>query len=234
MFTAIFIHILEWLAFFTGIFYYKKSKSRPAFYLVCFLGITVFVETLGLYTIFVYNGFLEGLQGTLLEKNFWLYNIYSIVSYLFYISFFKWFLVSPRAVRVMNLLTAIFVIVSLADNLFSGGYFYGFMPITHIVGTLFVFMSIAFYYLQLLQGNQILEIRKSIPFYVSVGALIFHLCSTPLFIYSSYFKNSIDPGFVSLYIPIIFIVNLILYSIYIIGFLICSHKQNPYYGKKNY
>lgn len=202
--------------------------------MVSFLGLTVFVEILGWYTIFVDSGFLEGLQGTFLEKNFWLFNIYSIVSYLFYISYFKWYLLSIRAARVMNILRAVFVVISLVNILLLGGFFDGFMAITNIVGTLFVFLSIAFYYLQLLQGNQILEIRKSLPFYVSVGALIFHLCTTPLFIYSSHFKNSIDPDFVSLYIPIIFIANLILYSTYILGFLICSRKQNPYYGKKNY
>jgi hypothetical protein len=125
-------------------------------------------------------------------------------------------------------------VVSVFEIIFSGGFFIGSMPLTNIFGTLLVFLSIAFYYLELLKSDQILQVHKTLPFYVSVGALIFHLCTTPFFIYSTYYSISIDPNFVSLYRRVIFGTNYLLYSIYIAGFLICSRKKDHYSHRKNF
>ncbi len=234
MIAAIFVNFLELLAFLIGIFYYKKHQSRPTYYLVWFLGITIFSELFSWYAYFVNNGFLSFLKGTVLETNNWVGNVYSIISYLFYITYFKWYLTSPKSISILNKVSIVFFIVSILEIIFSKGFFISSMPITNIFGTLLVFYSIAFYYLELLSSDQILNVHKSLPFYISVGALIFHLCTTPFFIYSSYYSNSIDPSFVSLYRQVIFGTNYLLYSIYIAGFLICSKTKDPYYHRKNF
>lgn len=202
--------------------------------MVWFLGITLFSEISGWYTYFVEDGFLDFLKGTLFEKNYWLVNIYAVLSYLFYINYFKWYLNAKKSILVLNWASILFVTASILELNFSAGFFERFMPISNILGTLLVFMSIAFYYLELLKSDQILKIHKSLPFYVSVGALLFHLCTTPLFIYSAYYSILIDPSFVSLYRQIIFSSNYFLYSTYILGFLICYRTENPYFPKKNF
>ncbi len=232
--AGLLINFFEVLAFLIGILYYQNNKTKPTFYLVWFLGITVFSELFGWYAYFVNTGFLNFLKGTVFESNYWSANIYSIVSYLFYINYFKWYLSTKRSIEILNFVSIVFFVISLSEILFSDGFFIRFMPISNIIGTLFVFLSIAFYYLELLKSDQILQVQKSLPFYVSVGALIFHLCSTPLFLYSSYYSNSIDPGFVSLYKQVIFGSNYLLYTIYIAGFIICFRKKNPYFPKKNF
>ncbi len=234
MFGVLLVNSLELLAFLVGVFYYKKNKSQPTLFLVWFLGITVFSEFFGWYAYFVKIGFLSFLKGTSFENNYWSANIYTIISYLFYINYFKWYLLSKKSIIIINRISIIFFIVSILEILFSDGFFIKFMPITNIVGTLFVFLSIAFYYLELLKSDQILQVQKSLPFFVSVGALIFHLCTTPLFLYSVYYSNSVDPGFVILYRQVIFGTNYLLYSIYIVGFIICSRKKNPYFPRKNF
>lgn len=203
-------------------------------YLVWFLGYTVFSELLSWYAYFINDGFLYFLKGGPFESNYWLSNIYSIISYLFYINYFKWYLSTKKSIRILNLVSIIFLAVSILEIIFSKGFFAGFMPICNIMGTLLVFLSIAFYYLELLKSDQILQVHKSLPFYVSVGALIFHLCTTPFFLYSSYYSNSIDPSFVSLYRQVIFGSNYLLYAIFIAGFLICSRKKAPYFPKRNF
>jgi hypothetical protein len=120
------------------------------------------------------------------------------------------------------------------EIIFTEGFFVKFMPICNILGTLFIFLSIAFYYMELLKSDQILQVQKSLPFYISVGALLFHIITTPLFIYSVYYSNSVDPSFVSLYRQVIFGINYLLYLIYIIGFLICLRTKDPYFHKKNF
>ncbi|CAM3382268.1 hypothetical protein AEQU2_01609 [Aequorivita lipolytica] len=228
------IHLLEFLAFLAGLFYYFKNKSRPTYYLVWFLGITVFFEIFGWYVVLISNGPLYFLKDTVFDSNYWSSNIYSIISYLFYINYFKWYLSSKNSIHILNRVSVVFLAVSILEILFSKGFFVKFMPISNILGTLLVFLSIAFYYLELLKSDHILQVHKSLPFYVSVGALIFHLCTTPLFLYSAYYSNSIDPGFVSLYRQVIFGTNYLLYSIYIAGFLICLRKKDPYFLKKNF
>jgi hypothetical protein len=72
------------------------------------------------------------------------------------------------------------------------------------------------------------------PFYVSIAALIFHLCTTPLFIYSTYFSESINPEFYKLYLQVVLGSNFLMYSIYIIGFIVCAQSRNLYYKTKHY
>ena len=234
MIAGLLINFFEILAFFTGIFFYQKNKSKPTLYLVWFLGITVFSELFSWYAYFVHNGFLYFLKGTPFESNYWSANIYSLISYLFYINYFKWYLSVKKSITVLNWVSILFLVVGILEIILFDGFFVGFIPISNILGTLLVFLSIAYYYLELLKSDQILHVQKSLPFYVSVGALIFHLCTTPLFLYSAYYSNSIDPGFVSLYRQIIFGTNYLLYSIYIAGFLICLRKKDPYFHKKNF
>lgn len=234
MTQALIINLFEFLAFVFGLFYYSKNKSKPTYFFVWFLGITIFSELFSWYAYFVDDGFLSFLKGTVFQSNYWSANTYSIISYLFYINYFKWYLLDKTSIKIINLLSVTFLIISIVEIIFSRCFFVRFLPISNIVGTLFVFISIANYYLELLKSDQILEVKRSLPFYVSVGALLFHLSTTPLFIYGSYYSNSIDPSFVSLYRHIIFGINILLYSIYIVGFLVCSQSKNPYFIKKNF
>lgn len=231
---ALLINLFELLAFAFGVFYYSKNKSKPTLYFVWFLGFTLLSEIFSWYAYFVDSGFLSFLKGTVLESNYWLSNIYGMISFLFYINYFKWYLLEKKSIRIINVFSVIFLVVSFCEILISGGFFNRFMPIANMLGTLLVFISIAFYYLELLKSDQILVVQRSLPFYVSVGALLFHLCTTPLFIYGAYYSNSIDPSFVNLYRHIIFDINILLYSIYIAGFLICSQTKNPYSIRKNF
>ncbi len=234
MVAGLLINLFELVAFITGIYYYRKNKSKPTLYLVWFLGITVFSELFSWYAYFVKTGFLSFLIDTPFESNNWSGNLYSIISYLFYINYFKWYLTSKNSITLLNRFSIVFFLVSILEIIFFDGFFTGSMAITNIFGTLLVFLSISFYYLELLKSDQILQVQKSLPFYVSVGALIFHLCTTPLFLYSSYYSNSIDPDFVNLYRQVIFGTNYLLYSIYTAGFLICSQKKDPYYSRKSF
>ncbi len=234
MTLGLIINLFEFLAFVFGVVYYLKNKSKQTFYFVLFLGITLYSELISWYAYFINADFLSFLKGTVFQKNYWLSNSYGIISYLFYISYFKWYLIKKKSINILNLFLGLFLIVSIIEILFIGGFYERIMPISNVVGTLLVVISIAFYYLELLKSDQILMIQYSLPFYVSVGALLFHLCTTPIFIYSVYYSNSIDPSFVNLYRHIIFGINILLYSIYIAGFLICSQTKNPYSIKKNF
>lgn len=234
MIALILVNLFEFLAFITGVFYYKNNKSKPTFYFVLFLGFTVFIELINWYPMLIPNGFLFFLKGTVYESNYFLGNSYSLISYFFYISYFKWHLSSKTRITFLNIFMGLFLIISLWEYIFSGYFFIAFLPVSNIFGTLLVILSIGFYYLELLRSEKILHINRSLPFYVSIGALFFHLCTTPLFIYSSYYSHTIDPVFVGLYRWVILGANYLLYSIYVIGFLICYKKRVLYYSRNDF
>ena len=224
--TVLFFYALECLALGTGIYCYRKTRSKPTLYLVYFLAITVFVETVGIYPYFVKpDGLLSSLQGTPWELNYWWYNLYHVFSYAFFITFFKYFIASRNQVKLITYLTYFFVIASSLYLFFFDSFFVAYSPFTIILGTFLIFLSISFYFLELLNSDQVLRVFYVLPFYISVGALIFHLCTAPLFIYSIYYRESIDPEFVVLYRRVIFGANLIMYSIFITGFLICARNR---------
>lgn len=233
MIQLILVNFFELLAFVTGLFYYKRNKSKPTFYFVLFLGITVFIELVNWYPAFINNGILSFLKGSVFESNYFLGNCYCLISYLFYITYFKWYLSSRSKIFILNIFSILFILVSFWEYIFSGYFFNAFLPISNILGTLIVILSIGFYYMELLRSEQILEINRSLPFYVSIGALFFHLCTTPLFIYSSYYSHTIDPIFVSLYRWVILGSNYLLYSIYTIGLIICYTKRKPYFSRND-
>lgn len=224
--TLILFLFLESLAFIASIINYKRDKSKSSFYLTVFLGTTFFIELVGFYTVLLdaYN-FFSFVRGTVWESNYWLYNIQLIIAAIFYTLYFKWQLSSTVLHGFLNLLLGAFILGAVAFLIFSGVYFVAFSPFTLIGGTLMILLSISFYYLELLQSNLILNVTRSLPFYISIGALIFHLCTPPLFLYSMYFSESISPEFVSTYKLIIFGSNFIMYSVYIIGFILCSRSK---------
>ena len=219
-------YVFEISAFLLGLYYYKNNKSKEIKYLIWFLGFTVIVEIIGSYTFLLDEiAFLSRLKGTGFERNFWMYNIYMIGSILFYTSFFKWFLKSNKAVKILNWLSVFYAIGSVLYLFVKGGFFEGYSLFTLLVGTLLVLLSIFLYYYEIIKGDNILEIKNSLPFYVSLGALFFHVCSTPVLIYSIYFRQSFNPEFVNVFRIVLYGSNFILYSSYIIGFIVCHKKK---------
>ena len=75
--------------------------------------------------------------------------------------------------------------------------------------------------------RELLSISSSVPFYISIGALVYHLGFVPLVIYSRYFKQS-SPDFVEIYIFILYGINYFIYSLYTLGFLLCSRKKRSF------
>ena len=218
--------IFEISAFLLCIYFYKNHKSKAILYLTWFLGFTVFIEIIGSYTGLLDEiSFLTRLKGTGFERNYWIYNIYMIGSFLFYTSFFKWFLKSIKAVKILNRLSVVYAIGSVIYLFVKGGLFEGYSLFTIFAGTALVLSSIFLYYYEIIKGDNLLDINKSLPFYVSLGALFFHVCSAPVLIYSIYFRQSFNPEFVTVFIIVLYGSNFILYSSYIIGFIICSKKK---------
>ena len=231
--NALPITLLVLLAAIVGTIFLKKigQKKTSARYFVIFLWVTFFFEIfasyapLAYFSKFEYFGFVKD---TKFETNYWAFNIYLIFSYLMYITYFKMQLIVQRQRQILNFLLVIFLVSSMVNLLLSSVFFEAYSAYTNIVGMLVLLLSIAMYYFKLVRSDEVLKIGRLLPFYISIGAVILHLCLTPFFIYSSFFRESVSKEFVGTYLIVLRITNLLVYSIYIFGFIICRKNKSLY------
>jgi len=223
-------HLLEFLAATFGTYYLYKVRPRNRFtrYLVYFLWFTLAVEIIGIYAQYAYYSNYEKLsflKGTVFERNYWLYNLKSILEYLVFIFFFRSFLHHKFSRKIIVYLSSFFLVSAIIYLIFSGEYFMSQSAYTSIVGNMVLMISIGMYFFELLNSPNIIYFKTLLPVYIAIGELIFQLVLTPLRIYSRYFNMSLSPEFVALWKPTLIIVNVYLYSIFILGFIICSRKK---------
>ena len=235
-FLQIFFQLSEVLSALIGIYYISKYQTPSVVrYFVYFLCLNVVVELFGNLP-FVIEGsqYLSFLKGTFVEYNAWMYNSFTIVSYWFYISFFKWNLTNLRFKQVLNILTIVFLVISISYLLVTDVFFKSHTAFPMIFGTLIVVTSVFFYFFEMLKSEKILEFNNNLIFYIAIGAIVFHLCVPPLFIYSSFYSRKISIEFVKIRQIILYSTIIFTYTCYIIGFAICISRKkicprNKYY-----
>lgn len=210
--------------------YRENSSSR---YFVYFLWFIFFTELYGTIPSLAYYADYEGLfvyvKDTFIEKSqWWLYNIQIIFSFSFYVYYFGLNYKTPRLKSNMNILVLMYILGAIINLVFSGVYFIRISSFSYTVGTILLFIGGILYLYETLQSDKILSFYKIIPFYIAIGAIIFHLCVTPLFIYSKYYKSDKSPEFVQVYRIILTAANIFMYTCYTIGFIVCSRKNKSY------
>ncbi|AXT53621.1 hypothetical protein D1818_23375 [Aquimarina sp. BL5] len=220
----------EFLAALVGIIYiYKYRVDNATRYFVYFLCFSFFVELLGeLPTLIKNNESLDFLNNTLLAKNAWFYNIYTIISILFYVCYFKYYLKSRYLKNILNILLLVFLLSSIVNLIITDVFFVRQSSYVMVFGTFLILISVFFYFFEMLKSEKILEFNKDFVFYVGVGASIFHLCITPLFIYFRYFHDDISPEFVQIHKTILYTSIIFMYTCFTIGFLVCFKKNKSY------
>ncbi len=226
---------LEAMAALAGSYYLKRTSSqfRNTKYLVLFLWITVSVEILASYALVAYYSDYEifaFVKDTPFKNNFWLYNIYNILSFSFFTLYFISFVKNKYWKIIFLVLIISFIVVSETIIISTGSFFETTPIFVSIIGTLLLFFSVALFYFELLRSDLLLQLKRFLPFYISVGVLVFNLCITPIDILSQYF--SIEDGnelFVKLHLNVLFYANIFMYSTFTFGFLICSRRKKSYY-----
>ncbi|WP_271782688.1 hypothetical protein [Aquimarina algiphila] len=225
------IHLVELIAAVAGTIYLNKNREDlPSRYFVWFLWFTVVIEKIGLVRRFVLKSeYLDFLKDTIIgESNYWIYNPYLIISVFFYVRYLMWNIRSKKIRSILNFLSYLYVFssivnfISYSEKFFNSHSAYGF-----IVGSTLILLSIILYFYEVLQDDIILEFKKSLPFYVTAGVLVFYLTVTPFFIHSKYYSTP-NPGFIKIYTFIITIANIIMYTCYTIGFVVCLRKNRSY------
>jgi len=225
------INILELLAAIAGTYYLKKvAYLKSTKYLVIFLWITIFIELISSYPAIAYFSeykYFSFIKDTPYENNYWLFNLFIIFSIVFYIYYFRSFLKGKNWKLLLKILSYLYVLSSIVNLLFTDIYFKGYSQFTTITGTLLLFLSIVVFYFELLKSDELLNIKRFLPLYISIGVLIFYLCITPINIFSEYFGGE-NNFYIQLKANVYLYANIFLYSTYILGFIICSNEKRSY------
>jgi hypothetical protein len=225
------ITLLELLAALAiGWYYrYKQGVDRAALWLFRFLLLTVVVELTASYAAIAYFSdyrYFAFVKETPFSNNYWIYNLFILLTVGFYCYYFSSYYRSAAWKRFIGLSVMIYFLICAINLWYSDDFFYQYSPLSFLLGSLLIFLSISLYFVDLLQKDKQVRLLHNLPFYVAVGTLLFYLSLAPLTIYSKYF-NSDNSNFVSFQTQVLLITNLLMYLTYFIGALIC--KKNSSY-----
>ncbi|WP_339884327.1 hypothetical protein [Polaribacter vadi] len=156
------VFVIEILSIILSLRYFPKFKKTYYYFFIAFLVFAVLFETLGML-----------LKGT---NNYWIYNIYTFFEFSSLVGIYYYLNTSVKSKKIIILLSIIYYII----------YFISFKYVvlqkyTVIILPFFVVPFMFLYLQKLLNSSKIMNYKKVLPFWLTVGFLIYYLASVPFF-----------------------------------------------------
>ncbi len=161
------------------------------------------------------------------KANTWIYNVYYIPEYLFYFLFY-YYAPIPKIIGRGLFLTvcAIFFCGSVFNLFFIQGFFQ-LDTYTIVAGNIGVLIMTLTYFIWELKHGYPKGITRSPLFWISIGALIFHMASLPYFVFINYLSRSNLPLAIALF-NILLVLNIFMHSMYLVTFLCKQPSQKKH------
>ena len=226
-------NIFEIIATITGIWYLIKSDkvSSEIKYFVYYLIFIIILEMYGYLPILAYledYKVLSFFEDSIFRRNIWWVNMLSVITTLCVSWIFIRSLSKFDTRKKLTILLFLFTVFSLISFTTFGDFFHANDPYVNITGVLIILVCVGFYYIDLLKSNRILTFHQDIRFYISIGMVLWNLSLVPAQIYLGFF-NLENPDFINMYTKVLRYANILLYSIFTIGFII-DYRSNK--GRK--
>jgi hypothetical protein len=211
-FLRSYIIYLALLSGFVGLISLHKLPSNKAKFLVLLIWFSILIEFVGYY-------FTEW-TGLL---NYYVYNFYMLVSFSAYILLLR-SLFAKINNRISAVLFLILFLISFFLNILyfkediNHSYTYSFT-----IGVLLILILSCLYLVEVFNSDKILNFKKSVFFWYILGILIFHVPFVPFMLALNWFLIRHDNSIFSL---VIFILNFLAHSCFIIGFVWSEKKYN--------
>lgn len=227
-------HTVEFIAVFTGLFYFKNYKETPTKYFIYFLIFIAFADTVSGYTTLVkYNKPLSFLIGTRFEKNHWLATLaWDVGATLFYALYFYKILKNVLVRRIIKYLGIAFFLFSMGTIVLNWDLFFvEFFKSIEVVGAAIILFCCIMYFVEILQSEDILNFYKSMSFYIASTIFIWWLVITPVSFYDVYFTYQVgsqdrDWDFYKLRHQIYLVANIFMYLTFTFAFIWCQPKKD--------
>jgi hypothetical protein len=197
-----FYGILQYISLIVAILFYKKYKNYTFynFFVLYLVNIIVF----------------DILAKTIFEKdNFSLFNYYTFFEFNFFA------LIYYALIKEKSTLTFIKILVIIFNAIYFISFIYDDLTkYTVLIEGIFNSIFIILYFKELLNSDSILNYKKLLPFWISVGFLLFYLTSIPFFtlLYSGFFNSRTM-------FPILYSLIIVFNLCFIYGLITCKKTE---------
>jgi hypothetical protein len=172
-----------------------------------FLFLTVGVEVLGSY--------LQYKR----QNNLLLYNFFTTFEFCFYLLIISMIIISKGVKRII-LITIVVYLVAATLNILFIQTVQEFHTVTYSFGCLLVVAFCIYYFLELFRFPRSVKLFNMPAFWICSGLLFFYCCTFPLYGLNNYWMRSgISKLVLDNFTKIISILNVFLYSLFMIAFL---------------
>lgn len=203
---------LALLAGIVGLFFLYKLPGNKAKSLLGMIFFSVLTEFVG-SNLTKWTGLI----------NYCVFNIYILVSFTYYLILLKYLLVHRNHKRFADILLIIFVLFYLCDFIFIQKTIFEAFTFSFAFGVIFVLILSCLYLVEIFNSKKILNFGKSIFFWFILGVLLFHVPFLPFMLAIKWFLIESNETIYSL---MLFILNLLMYGCFIIGFIWSEKKYN--------
>jgi hypothetical protein len=204
--------LIELITAIIGTFFYKKYKETKLKYFIFYLWYSAINEiVVGIYL----KRFMKIEWGNLL------YNIYYIISFVYLFILYKNYLNGKKNKNA----TVIFItsyIILLVINGFYQNYIYDLQIISYIAASGFLIITIFLYFFEILNSEKVLNIKKNLLFWISIGLVLYHIGNIPFRVLRNYYSDLTDAT-VSFLLGVFLVITMNI--CFIIGFIWSDRKQ---------
>ncbi len=194
--------ITIFLSTLTGLYHYRRFPLYLKAFAIL-LVITTIIEIIGHFT----------------KNNLWMFNLFGVVEFSFILLIYRSLFISSKLKKVLLSFSILSTLAYLTNWLFFQG-LNTFNNYSFAFSCVLVTTTVLLYYHQLLNDNNPEPLVRVPMFWISTGILLFYSCNIFFMGLLNYIMQVSMNLAIQLY-TIIHILNIIMYSLYSIGF-ICS------------
>ena len=193
-----------------GLFTYSKYAHNNALKLfLVFLIYSLFTELIGAYV------------GRILVVNTnYIYNSWNIASFLFYAFFILTKIKDKRKQLYIKFLLVLFISFTVINITFFTSFTKQILINNTLLAKSLIVICVIIYFIELLKSNEILNFKKSLFFWICLGAFLYNLVFIPAFALVKY------TSFFGAFKYITFGLNIIANLCFITGFIISKKEYN--------
>ena len=193
-----------------GLFNYRKFKDNKYLKLfLYFLFYTLFTEIMG-YFVGIY----------LWRKNGFVYSAWNILNFLFCSYFVFGYLNSNFKKTIIKFLVVVFVVITVINVSFYIDFFSDSMILNIVLAKFFIVLITILYFIEVLQGDEILNLKKSLYSWILLGYFLYNIGFLPAYTLVEY------TSFFGMFKYITFGLNIILHTCIITGFIVSKKEFN--------
>jgi len=195
------------------IFFYKYKKTGLK-YFIFLIWYIVINEYIGIYY-----------TANISTHNVIIYNIYSVINFTFFLLLYRHFIINKKHKKWILVFLLTYLIIFVINGFFEN-YMTNSQSLPYIIAASFVIISITLYFIQLLNSENVLHVRKNLLFWISIGLLLYFVGNIPFRILRNYYASAGEnPQDYSMLFSLNLILVIIMNICFIIGFIWSNKKQ---------